>query len=281
MRVLVDQQLVPHAVSRTVIVIQPHLPQRATRKRIQLMPLSPGRELQGNERQKASQHGGVVQALLRIDFPPRQRTRGIGGAVNILAAGIVQVKMVMADRLIAGLARVIVAHRRIARRGGDGCKTLLDEPGLLLTKRKLLRLRVQLGERLSCRLAPRHFTAQPGEEVDPRGPVLVMALAIACQLDRIFSRFHQGDGVSPPDNFSPWLNGEAQGHRRGIGINHHPFAFSNLLAAFNKGILRGNGERTAHTVRQCAELIVVNKPLNATITAEQGEGKRNRAKGDI
>lgn len=69
MRVLVDQQLVPHAVSRTVIVIQPHLPQRATRKRIQLMPLSPGRELQSNERQKASQHGGVVQALLRIDFP--------------------------------------------------------------------------------------------------------------------------------------------------------------------------------------------------------------------
>jgi hypothetical protein len=55
--------------------------------------------------------------------------------------------MVMADGLIAGLARVIVAHRRIARRGGDGRKTLLDKPGLLLTERKLLRLRVQLGER--------------------------------------------------------------------------------------------------------------------------------------
>ncbi len=78
---------------------------------------------------KASQHGSVVQALLRIDVTPRQRARGIGGAVSILAAGIVQVKMVMADGLIAGLARMVVAHRRIARRGGDGRKTLLDEPG--------------------------------------------------------------------------------------------------------------------------------------------------------
>ena len=197
-----------------------------------------------------------MQALLRIDFPPRQRAGGVGGAVSILTAGIVQVKMVMTDGLIAGLARMVVAHRRIARRGGDGCKTLLDEPGLLLTERKLLRLRVQLGERLSCRLAPRHFAAQPGEEIDPRG-------------------------IGPPDNFSPWFNGEAQGNRRGIGINHHPFAYGNLLAAFNKGILRRNGERIAHTVRQGAELIVVNKPLNVTVTTKKGKGERYRAVRDI
>jgi hypothetical protein len=44
---------------------------------------------------------------------------------------------------------MIVAHRRIARRGGDGRKALLDKPGLLLTEREL-RLHFQLGERISA-----------------------------------------------------------------------------------------------------------------------------------
>ncbi len=108
-----------------------------------------------------------------------------------------------------------------------------------------------------------------------------MALAITCQLDRVFSRFHQGDGIGPPDNFSPWFNGEAQatGAESASIITRLPTG--NLLAAFNKGILRRNGERTAHTVRQGAELIVVNKPLNVTVTAEQGKGERYRAVRDI
>ena len=141
-----DQKLMPHAMPCAVIVIQPHLPQRTTREGIQLMPLSARGELQGNERQKASQHGGVVQALLRVDLTPCQRARGVGGAINVLTAGIVQVKMIMADGLVAGLARMIVAHRRIARRGGNGRKALLDNPGLLLTERELLRLHFQFGE---------------------------------------------------------------------------------------------------------------------------------------
>ncbi|SAD04388.1 Uncharacterised protein [Enterobacter cloacae] len=138
-----DKKLMTHAMPRAVIVIQSHLPQRTTRKGIQLMSLSPGRELQGNQREEASQHGGVVQALLRVDLTPCQRARGVGGAIHVLTAGIVKVKMVMTDGLVAGLARMIVAHRRIARRGGDGRKTLLDEPGLLLTERQLLRLNFQ------------------------------------------------------------------------------------------------------------------------------------------
>ncbi|CZW00387.1 Uncharacterised protein [Enterobacter cloacae] len=60
MRVLMDKQLMTHAMARSVIEIQPHLPQRPTREGIKLMPLGAGRELQGNQRQKAFQHGGIV-----------------------------------------------------------------------------------------------------------------------------------------------------------------------------------------------------------------------------
>ena len=79
-----------HAVSRTVIVISPISPQQATRKHPADAP-GPGRELQGNEATKASPHGGVVQAL-RIDFPHASVRVASVVAVNILAAGIVQVK---------------------------------------------------------------------------------------------------------------------------------------------------------------------------------------------
>ena len=71
--------------------------------------------------------------------------RGVGGAVSVLTARIIQVKMIVADGFVAGLAGVIVAHRRVARRGGNGRKALLDKAGLLFTERELLRLYFELG----------------------------------------------------------------------------------------------------------------------------------------
>ncbi|SAD04375.1 Uncharacterised protein [Enterobacter cloacae] len=108
-----------------------------------------------------------------------------------------------------------------------------------------------------------------------------MTRAITGQLNRVFGGFHQGDGVGPPDNLSPGFDGKAQGDRRGIGINHHPFSCSNLLAAFDKGVLRRNAKRIAHVFRQGAELAVVNKPLNVAVTAQKSKRERYRAVRDI
>ena len=87
-----------------VVVIQSQLPQRTARKGIQLVPLSAGRELKGNQRQEAFKHCGVVQTLLWIDLSPGQGTRRVRGAVAVLPPGIIQVKVVVADGLVAGLA---------------------------------------------------------------------------------------------------------------------------------------------------------------------------------
>lgn len=76
---------------------------------------------------------------------PGKRARGVSGAVSVLTTRIIQVKMIVADGFVAGLAGVIVAHRRVARRGGNGRKALLDKAGLLFTERELLRLYFELG----------------------------------------------------------------------------------------------------------------------------------------
>jgi hypothetical protein len=80
-----------------------------------------------------------------------------------------------------------------------------------------------------------------------------MARAIPCQLDRVFAALHQGDGITA-DNFSRGITAKQQG-RSGIGINHHP-CLQQSPAAFDSVACR-QSQRTAHTFRQGAELVVV------------------------
>jgi hypothetical protein len=85
-RVLMNQQLMPHAMTRSVIEVDPQLPQRPAGKGINLMTLRARGELQSDNRQKAFQHRGVVQTALRIQRAVRQRACRVGGAVVILTA---------------------------------------------------------------------------------------------------------------------------------------------------------------------------------------------------
>ena len=102
--VFMDKKLMPHAMSRAVIVIQPHFPQRTSRESVQLMPVCAGWELQGYQRQEASQYGGIMHTLLRGNMTPGKRARGVSGAVSVLTTRIIQVKMIVADGFVAGFA---------------------------------------------------------------------------------------------------------------------------------------------------------------------------------
>ncbi|SAC99462.1 Uncharacterised protein [Enterobacter kobei] len=108
-----------------------------------------------------------------------------------------------------------------------------------------------------------------------------MTFTIPCQLDRVFGGFQQGDRIGLPDDLPLGFNGEAQGYRCGIGIDHHSFTFRNFSAAFDKGVLWRSGERVTHGFGQGAELNVVNKPLHVTVATQQGKRERYRAGGDI
>ena len=79
-----------------------------------------------------------MQTALVAQRPESQRARGVGRAVVILPAGIIEVKMIAGDSRISLLAGVVMAHRRIAARGGDSGKTLLDKARPLLAEEKLI-----------------------------------------------------------------------------------------------------------------------------------------------
>src|SRR5271165_4042746 len=83
-------EIAADAVPGAVVVVEPFLPQRAARKAVELRPRRALREARQRECYMALQHAREAVAHLRRWLADRNRARHVGGAVEILGAGIEQ-----------------------------------------------------------------------------------------------------------------------------------------------------------------------------------------------
>ena len=98
LRAFVHVEEVADAVAGAVAVVELGGPQRRARQRVEHRRQRAAREARPAQRQRALQHAGVVLAMLRRDVADRPDARDVGGAAQVLAAGVDQQQAVALDR---------------------------------------------------------------------------------------------------------------------------------------------------------------------------------------
>ena len=131
---------------------------------------------------------------------------------------------------------------------------------------------------VTCTMPPPTVT---DGQISIAGAVLLVAFAIAFQLDRIFIRLHQRHRIGLPEDLSLRLNRETQRDGRGIRIQPHALAFTQLLAARHKIILRRDDNPLQGRGGKIADFVPINEPFHVARAAQQRKRERNRAGGDV
>src|SRR5216684_2064926 len=127
LRPLMDGEIAADAVAGAVVVVEPDLPQRAARQRVELRAGGALGEAAGGERDVALEHAGEAVAHLRRRLADRHRARDVGGAVEILRAGIDEIERARLEPALA-LGRGAVMHDGAVGPGaGDGGKAQIAE----------------------------------------------------------------------------------------------------------------------------------------------------------
>src|SRR4051812_4828305 len=94
-------------------VIEPRLPQRPTSKAVELRPARSLGEHGGSNRDVPFEHAGEAVAHLRRWLPDRHGAGDVGGAVDILAAGVDQIERALLELAVGLLARLVVDDRTV------------------------------------------------------------------------------------------------------------------------------------------------------------------------
>ncbi|MNC24161.1 hypothetical protein D3C75_722080 [compost metagenome] len=237
-RGFMDKQAMTYAMARAVVVVQTHFPQWTACERVQLVALCTLRELQGDQRQEASQYRGVMQAALGIDLAKVQGACGIGGAVEILAARIVQVERFGGYCHVGFWCGMIVTHGGVVGRSRNSAEALLAEVVALLAEGELFFLRFEFSDRVARRFTQWHFVAEPGQEVHPCHAIFNMTRAVTFQFGAVFIRFYQRNRIGLPDYLTAArFYGNAHCDRRSVTVKRETFTCGKLLATGQERVM--------------------------------------------
>ena len=187
-------------MARAVAVIQPCVPQRPPRERVELRARGAFGKTRQRELDVPLEHAREAVAHLGRGLAHRHRARHIGRAVHELRAGIDQEQLSRLDAAV-GLARHAVMHDGAVRpRARDGIEAdILQRAGGGAERFQFLH-RVDLGQR-----ALRRFAREPGEKPRQRLAVADMGAARAGQLRLVLARFGQLAGIGGADDFRAGL----------------------------------------------------------------------------
>src|SRR6185369_2245983 len=194
-RAFMHREIAADAMPGAVVVIEPDLPERPAGQHVEAAAGGALRELHRGERDVAFEHAGEAILHLRGWRADRDGARDVGGAIEILAAGIDQVDRVHLD-LAAALLRDLVMDDCAVRPGArDGVEAEVAEEIVLAPELRQLLRRADLGEATLRRLA-----GEPGQELRDRSAVAAMRRPRAFDLHRILARLRQRAGiVADPD----------------------------------------------------------------------------------
>src|SRR5579864_5436532 len=110
------RQIAADPMPGTVVVIETDLPQRPPGEPVELRPGRALREARGRQRDMALEHPSEVLAHLVARLADRDGAGDIGGAVEILRAGIEQIERARLEQLL-GLRAGAVMHDGAIRPG--------------------------------------------------------------------------------------------------------------------------------------------------------------------
>ena len=208
-RAFVHVEKVAHAVAGAVAVIHAGGPQRCARQRIELRAAGALGEARARQRNHALHHQGGVAPLLGGGFAQRQHAGDVGGAAQVLAAGVDQQQAPGLQRAVRFGCGAVMRQRAVGLVAGDGGKALADVlrlRGALLAEQ---RVHVQLGQRH----AGGEPLFQPTKAAHQRGAVAAHHLADVFQFGRALDRLEGGAGVGGLDTHDVGRDGG--GHRAG------------------------------------------------------------------
>ena len=112
-----------------VVEIQPDLPKRRARQRVELHAVCAGRKMRHGQRNMAAQDAGesIYRAAWGRAALDQNCARDIGCALLILAATINQIKVTGLNAAIGFLGDAIMHNRAIRAGAGDGVKAQIQQ----------------------------------------------------------------------------------------------------------------------------------------------------------
>ena len=154
LRAFVHVQEVADAVAGAVAVVDAGRPDRRARQRIEHRRLGPARELRRRQRDDALEHQREVALLRRRRRADRHHAGDVGGAAQVLAAGVDQQQAVAFDVGVRLLGGAVVHDRAVGVEAGDGAEARADEAGPARARGADVGVDIEFGQRPAARCRP-------------------------------------------------------------------------------------------------------------------------------
>lgn len=187
----VDVQQVAHAVAGAAAVVDAQIPQVAAGQNVQITAGSTLFEFYRGQGDDAFQHQSEVPAFLVGDLAQSDGSGGVGGAMEILAAAVVEEQVAALDLFGGVRLRSVVHHSGVLAVADDGGKAVALEFRLLLTEGQELLGQGPLGVFLTCG----HFFCQPAVEFNFGYAVVDVRLEGVLVFHVVFAGLHQRNWV--------------------------------------------------------------------------------------
>ncbi len=192
----------------------------------------------------ALEHQGEALAHFSRGFADGHGAGDVGGAVQILGAGIHQQQGAGFGALVQPMGRAIVDHGAVGRRAGDGVEgQVLERAGVGAEAFELAHHLDLVGQ------AVLSLGGGPVQEAGQGGAVADMGLAGAFDLDRVLAGAGQGAGVGAANDDGARVFQGLEIPGRGLArIDQHPAAFQ-----LGQGGGQGLGRFQANPIAEPAE----------------------------
>ncbi len=158
-RAFVHRQVAADAVAGAVVEVEPGLPQRHARQRIELGAAGAFRKHRDGDGDMALQHAGEAVAHLVARRADGDGAGDVGGAVLVLRAGIDQEQFVHAERAVGGAGHAVVHDGAVRTRAGNGRERDVLEQAAVAAEAFQRLDGADLGE-----LARRRLGVEPGQK---------------------------------------------------------------------------------------------------------------------
>ena len=194
LRAFVHRQKAADAVARAMVEVEAGLPQRVAGERVDLRAARAFGKPRRGDGDVALEHQREMAAHLGCRRPDRHRAGDVGGAVDILRAGIDQIERIRLQRPVGVGGDAIVDDGAVGAGPRDGVEGDFLELARRRAEAFQRRGRGDLVDAAGCRLA-----VEPGEEAADGGAVAQVGGARAGDLGRVLGRLGQGAGIVAVD----------------------------------------------------------------------------------
>ena len=271
LRTLMHIEEMPDAVSGAVVVVQAGAPKRKASEGVQLRAACALGKTCLGEGDVSAQDESIVAALLGRRRADGDGAGDIGGAVQVMPAGIHEKQFAVGEAAVGLLARPIMHDGAVRSGAGDGVETDVLEMSRVLPER----FQAADGGEFVRQVVGLYGVVEPSEKAAEGGAVSQMRGAGAGLLGRVFARFGELAWVGRVDGLGAGgFQGEAHGVCGGVFVQQDAPAGEGLQR-FGEGMRRVDGgvrRQGGEEFLGCARLVC--EPVEASVRMQK-EARRD------